>query len=89
MINGKRMAALLAATVPTVVAAQETIPQSEQADEIVVTAQRRNQALTEVPVSITAVTAASLELAQVRDAGDLTALAPGLAGKLPIPAHDG
>ncbi|MCE2990581.1 MAG: TonB-dependent receptor [Aquidulcibacter sp.] len=81
MIKGKHLAALLAATSPTVLVAQETIAQSEQIETIVVTAQRRNQAVTDVPMAITAVTAASLKRAQVRDAGDLTALAPGLAGK--------
>lgn len=50
-------------------------------EDIVVTAQRRDQLLTDVPISISAVSGEELANAQVRDTGDLTALAPGLTGK--------
>lgn len=56
--------------------AQET--SSGQVEEIVVTAQRREQSLQQVPVAITALTAARLEAAGIRSADDLQLLAPSL-----------
>ncbi|WP_133064255.1 TonB-dependent receptor, partial [Sandarakinorhabdus cyanobacteriorum] len=68
------------ALMPSVAAAQDGGAPPD-VEEIVVTAQRRDQSLADVPISVTAVSGAKLAQAQVRDAGDLTALAPGLAGK--------
>jgi len=49
-----------------------------EADEIVVTATRREQGLTSVPVAVTAFPAEALEAAAIRDTQDLTRVAPGL-----------
>ena len=47
-------------------------------EEIVVTAQRREQRLQDVPLAVTAVTGTSLESNRVRNATDLTGIVPGL-----------
>jgi iron complex outermembrane receptor protein len=47
-------------------------------DEIVVTAQKREQNLQDVPIAISAIGAAKLEQLQVNDARDLSGLAPNL-----------
>lgn len=48
-------------------------------EEIVVTAQRREQALQDVPVSVTAFTGAMLEKSNIKDATDYLALTPNVA----------
>jgi iron complex outermembrane receptor protein len=63
----------------TVLAATPAFAQSEgsaQLEEIVVTAQKREQNLQEVPISVTAVTAESLKANRIVDLRDLSALAP-------------
>ncbi|GAC1456232.1 MAG: TonB-dependent receptor [Steroidobacteraceae bacterium] len=47
-------------------------------EEIVVTAERRSEKVQDVPIAITAVSAADLESRGVRQAGDITALVPNL-----------
>jgi len=47
-------------------------------EEIVVTAQRREQALQDVPVSLTAFTGASLEQNKIKDAADYLSLTPNV-----------
>jgi iron complex outermembrane receptor protein len=47
-------------------------------DSLIVTAQKREQNLQDVPVTVTSVSAALLEAAGVRDIKDLTILTPGL-----------
>lgn len=47
-------------------------------DEIVVTAQKREQNLQDVPIAISAISGAKLEQLQIEDARDLTGLAPNL-----------
>jgi iron complex outermembrane receptor protein len=47
-------------------------------EEIIVTAQKRVQSLQDVPVAVTAVTAAALDQAQVRDLRELQRLVPSL-----------
>ena len=47
-------------------------------EEVVVTAQRREQGLQEVPVSVTAFTGASLEQNKIKDAADYLALTPNV-----------
>jgi outer membrane receptor protein involved in Fe transport len=49
-----------------------------QEDEIIVTATRRDQALQDVPVAVTPVTAAMIENSGIRDLQDLTSVAPAL-----------
>lgn len=46
--------------------------------DIVITATRRDQTLTSVPLAVTAVSGAALDAAQVRDTQDLARIAPGL-----------
>src|ERR1700720_1594005 len=57
-------------------------PQSARADaaleEVVVTAERRSEKAQDVPVAITAVSAADLESRGVRQAGDITSTVPNL-----------
>ena len=47
-------------------------------EEIVVTAQKREESLMDVPISITAVTAETLDNDNIQSLADMTALAPGL-----------
>src|SRR5690606_37558797 len=62
--------------------AQEAAPPQGQSfgviSEVVVTARRREEALQEVPVAVTAVTGAELERRSVRDILDIAAVAPNL-----------
>ena len=48
-------------------------------EEVVVTAQRREQSLQEVPVSVTAFSGATIERANIRSARDYFALTPNVA----------
>ncbi len=47
-------------------------------EEIIVTAQKREQSLQDVPIAVSAVTGASLAANRVTTVGDLSALAPGV-----------
>jgi iron complex outermembrane recepter protein len=60
--------------------AQQTPPQSEQNDsgEIVVTAQRREQKLNDIPISIVAATGEALADKGIKSAEDLAKIVPGL-----------
>jgi len=49
-----------------------------QVEDIVVTAQKREERLQEVPIAITALSAAQLETRRITNASDLSALAPNL-----------
>ena len=80
-INLYRAASVLALTlaVSTPALAQAQSDQSQRTiDEIVVTAQKREQSLQDVPVVVTSVNAQQLQDAGVRDIKDLTIVAPGL-----------
>jgi len=55
-----------------------TAGSGNQVEEIVVTAQRREQSLQDVPIVVTSVNAQLLQDAGVRDIKDLTVLTPGL-----------
>jgi iron complex outermembrane receptor protein len=59
----------------------QTLAASENAplDEIIVTAQKRDQNLQEVPMGITAVTGAGLEAIDARTVSDIARFVPGLA----------
>jgi len=50
-------------------------------EEIVVTAQKREQSMQDVPIAVTAVTAASLQANRIYSVNDLSAIAPGLTVK--------
>jgi len=66
---------------PAMATAQEAAPaQADQpgVEDIVVTAQRRSERLQEVPIAITAVTAAAVQRAGVRGTEDLPQLVPAL-----------
>lgn len=56
----------------------ETAPQLE---EIVVTAQKREQSLQDVPIAVTAITQESLQANRIFSVNDLTAIAPGVTVK--------
>jgi len=67
-----------AASFPGIAAAQETEGVSvSDPDAIVVTAQRREERLSDVPLSITAVTGDSLQRLGVSDTADLAKIVPG------------
>lgn len=58
--------------------AQDQDGQASTVDDIVVTAQLREQSLQDVPVVVTSLSAESLQNAGVRDIKDLTVLTPGM-----------
>ncbi len=58
--------------------APATQPQPETLGAVVVTAQKREQKLEDVPVAVTAITSRQLETRGIEDIADLSALAPGL-----------
>jgi iron complex outermembrane receptor protein len=74
---GARAALTLALGAAAAVTATPAMAQSED-DTIVVTATRRDQALQEVPVAVTPVTAEMIENSGIRDVQDLTSVAPSL-----------
>ncbi|WP_068874765.1 MULTISPECIES: TonB-dependent receptor [unclassified Phenylobacterium] len=63
---------------PSIALAQDQADQGPTIEEIVVTAQMREQSLQDVPVVVTSVNAQQLQDAGVRDIKDLTIVAPGL-----------
>lgn len=76
--------------VSTAVAAALTVPLQAQAQEaedegglteIIVTAQKREQSLQDVPIAVTAVTAESLQANRIFSVNDLSGLAPGMTVK--------
>ncbi|MCB2076734.1 MAG: TonB-dependent receptor [Novosphingobium sp.] len=60
------------------VARAQAAPESEGLSEIIVTAQKREQSLQDVPIAVTALTGDALSANRVYDVTDLTGLAPGL-----------
>ncbi len=60
------------------VAAAQDAPSASAGDEIIVTAQRREQTLTEVPVSVQAFSGSALEQAQVQNVTDLVRISPSV-----------
>jgi iron complex outermembrane recepter protein len=63
------VAALGCVIMPSMVIAQDTDNDGDQAGEIVVTAQRKAQRLTDVPIAVTAFDDAGLEKRQINSAG--------------------
>ncbi len=75
-------ALVLLASAPAVA---QSAPEQEQAsriDDIVVTAQRREQNIQDVPLAVTAFTDTQLEIALVEDTTDLVRVTPSLTGGL-------
>ncbi|WP_170287429.1 TonB-dependent receptor [Halioglobus maricola] len=66
------VAALHAFTAPSTLAQQATL------EEVIVTAQKREQNMMDVPVALTAVSTRDLQVYGVRDTADLTKLSPSL-----------
>lgn len=52
-------------------------------DEIVVTAQKREQRMQDVPIAVTAVTAEALQSNRITNVADLSSIAPGLTARKP------
>ena len=76
-LAGLSLAAAATAGTGQVATAQETV---DSLDEVVVTtARQREEALQDVPASITAITADTLEAANVQRAGDFIRLTPGVS----------
>jgi iron complex outermembrane receptor protein len=96
MINMLLTTTAVVAALPTAALAQATAPVgSDQAagglQEIVVTAQKREQNVQDVPIAVTALNSATLEVNRVSNVTDLSGLAPGVtvvtsAGGSQIPA---
>lgn len=59
-------------------AATEEVQDSDAVDDIVVTAQRREERLQTVPISITAITGAEIQNADIKDINRLEQVVPGL-----------
>jgi iron complex outermembrane receptor protein len=71
----------LVVAAPTGAQAQQALPQAGNTgalEEIVVTAQKREQRLQAVPISITALSAEALKADRIETVGDLNAVAPNL-----------
>lgn len=72
--------AILAGSIASLVGTQAIAQEEEPIyEEIKVFAQKREQSILEVPVSVTALSAETLERAQVRDVSDLQNVAPSLS----------
>lgn len=61
--------------------AQDTMANGGGLEEIIVTAQKREQSLQDVPVAVTAVTAENLQANRIFNVNDLSSIAPGLTVK--------
>lgn len=71
---------LLAAAITMAATAGSAIAQNTtELEEVVVYAQKREQSILEVPVSVSSYSAESLDQAKVRDINDLTQIAPSLS----------
>ncbi len=80
-INGMISATALAVALawsPTAAMAQNGAGPTRADDEIIVTAQRRDEKSLDVPVSVTSLNAAALETANVQDLSDIAKITPGL-----------
>ncbi|MBT0670759.1 TonB-dependent receptor [Novosphingobium profundi] len=76
MLAGASMAALLAGTAQ---AQTEAAPAASSGNQIVVTAQRREETVQDVPISINAFSNKQLTELGVKDTSDLAALSPGVS----------
>ena len=73
MLAGASVMALCAAAIfgPTVASAAESTPAATGVEAIIVTAQKREQALQDVPLAVSAFSEATLDRAQIEDATDI------------------
>ena len=73
LLSGASMAiiASMVFAAPTSVQAQAATPAASGIEVIVVTAQKREQALQEVPIAVSAFSAAALDRVQIEDATDI------------------
>lgn len=81
--------ACTALTAPALAQTTESRPQSDQLDEIVVTARRTEENLQSTPVAVTAIGAEALERAQVADVTDLQRTTPSLSIATGAPSSSG
>lgn len=77
-LRGASVAIIASALFATAAHAQDAAPQGEGLEEIVVTAQRSDQRLQDVPVAVSAVSAETIERLAVTNAQDLNRLAPNV-----------
>ena len=78
MTHGKNLKfALVASTIAAPMLGAPAFA-ANQVEDIVVTAQKREERLQEVPIAITALGSAQLETRRISNAADLSALAPNL-----------
>ena len=70
------MAAAICSAIPAL--PQSVVAQERILEEVIVTARRREESLQETPVAVTALSAAALRDAGVRNLKDLNAIAPNL-----------
>ena len=70
---------LLATAVAGAIAAPLAAAQGPRLEEVVVTAQKRSQAVTDIPMSITAFSGETMKDAGVQDTTDIAAMVPGMA----------
>ena len=78
LVNTAASAALLAATSTALPAKAQEAPKSNALDEIVVTAQKREEGITEVPVALTVLSADQIEASNSGDIESLANLVPSL-----------
>ncbi|MBV1687763.1 TonB-dependent receptor [Novosphingobium sp. G106] len=76
--TGLLLSAAAIGLMPTCALAQAATGESTGLEEIVVTAQKREQRLQDVPIAVTALSADTLQANRVTNVGDLSGLAPGL-----------
>ena len=79
--KGRAIAALLASaafTMPATAFAQDAEASAGAVDDIVVTAQRREERLQDVPVSVTALSGEALQSQRILNASDLASVTPNL-----------
>ncbi|MFN4178253.1 TonB-dependent receptor [Phenylobacterium sp.] len=78
LLRSSALVGVLAAAFATSAYAQEETAGGREIEEIVVTAQKREQSLQDVPIVVTSVSGQLLQDAGVRDIRELTVLTPGL-----------
>ena len=75
-------ALVLSVSTPALAQTATQVDQESRLDDIVVTAQRREQNIQDVPLAVTAFTDTQLEIALVEDTTDLVRVTPSLTGGL-------
>src|SRR5258708_4050476 len=78
MMAGVALSAVAMSWVSTPAMAQTTAASRNEIEELIVTAQRRNESAQSVPIAITAFSGDTLERQSVRSAEDLAIVTPGL-----------